>query len=163
MHKIISITIIAALSACVLCSGLSANGSTSWIDAEVFDEALTGTNFAGTTYALTIVAAGMAIYNAGALSSDNPCTYCGLFGTLSGAFVTVYGGTLLASDDNRLVTVGSFVPASGIASLYYGVKSLARVRAKHLESKEQGLSIDPVILNRDCRGTEVGIQISFRF
>lgn len=161
-----SITVITVLSVFILCSNLSANDLVllpiDW-GAWGYDETLTGTNFAGTTIALISVAAGIAIYNASAISSDNPSKYCGLFGTVSGASITVYGGILLSSGDSRLMTVGSFITAAGITSFYYGVKSLARMRGKYLESKKLGLSIDPVIIGVERGKADVGIQISLTF
>lgn len=147
-HRITTIVLIASMCAFLLCSDLSATF---------------GSVFFYVPVAATLVAAGMAFYNAGAVRSDNPSKFGGLFGTVWGAPVAVYGGVLLSSRDSAFMTLGSCITAAGITSVYYGIKSLARVRGKYLESKKLGISIDPVILNRDCRKTEVGIQISYTF
>lgn len=179
MHKVLSITIITVLSVVFLCSGISADDSPRWITDEFgkedgkeyeffesldlsFDAAFSGLIIIGSVTTLGITTA-LTIHNIYALRSDNPNKFVGIFGTVWGGVTVAYGGALIHSSDDKYIAIGVGAIALGVTSVYYGVKSLTRVRSKYLESKEHGLSIDPVIIGLDRGKADVGIQISLTF
>ncbi len=178
-HRIATITVIASLCVLFSTSGISADDSARWITGEFgkedskeyeffesldlsFDAAFSGLIIIGSVTTLGITTA-LTIHNIYALRSDNPNKFVGIFGTVWGGVAVACGGALILSSDDKYIAAGVGATALGVTSIYYGVRSLVRVRAKCLDSKKQGLSIKPVILNRDYRRTEVGIQISVRF
>lgn len=173
MYKIISITLIAALAVFFLCSDLSADDYTPWIREE-FGTGLGEAIGRGISEAIdqailvavvsqSSIAVGLTIYNVATLRSNNPNRFGGIFGTVWGATTTVCGVALLSSGEEKWIYSGLGVTALGVTCTYYGVKSLARVRAKYLESKELGLSIDPVIIGRGRGKADVGFQLSLTF
>jgi hypothetical protein len=179
LYKILLETVITAITVSLLCTGLSAGDTSQRITGRFShehsdeyellhsldlspDAVLHGVIIMASTATIGITTA-LAIHNIYGLRSDTPNKYIGIFGTILGGMTVAYGVVLISSSEDVYRTVGVGAAAMGATSIYYGVKSLARVRAKYLENKEHGLSIDPVIVGRDRGKADVGIQISLRF
>jgi hypothetical protein len=117
-------------------------------------------------YGHSVYALGSAVLinaNVGGLRSDDPNKYAGLAGIVVGAFTATGGIALMASDIDELKPYGAVFTAIGLTSAYFGVKSVARVRAKCLERKKLALSVAPIFIGSDRCGVDIVFQCSVSF
>ena len=125
------------------------------------DEALKGLDiYLG--YLASSYCALITTYNVVRFHSGNPTGIGGVVGTVSGLIQTGLGTAILFSEDGN-TRLGAGMAAVGAFTTYYGIRNILAVRRKHLDEKEKGLTVTPLI-GPDSRGSSFyGIRIDYTF
>jgi len=148
----------------VLMSGQSGlHASDSLVDDE-FMHTMLYTGLAGSSVSVC-----MSIVNARALHSENTGRLPGVIGILSGVWTALYGGAYIAmsldgTDNKDGIAWGSVMTATGIVSIYYGVRALkTATERRNSASGELTWSVEPAIINHENGKSDPGLQINISF
>ena len=105
----------------------------------------------------------LTVYNRSMLEEDSPGVGGGAAGLLVGSATTLLGFTTMYMTDHEVVAVAAATTAIGVYTAYIGVKTLGAARRKNLEKMEQGLSLEPIMIEGEPGRLVPGIQVSLRF
>ncbi len=103
-------------------------------------------------------------HNTARLNADDPSGAGGMGGILFGALGMAYGVLCVGySDEAELRFTGMGCAAAGAASFYFGVRSTMASNRKYDEAQEQGMVIDPILIDDGTGRLGPGVQVSWSF
>jgi hypothetical protein len=121
----------------------------------------------GTLIGIEVVYIGASLllttYNSTRLEADDPSKGGGAVGLVVGSFTALSGVALFLYPHPATLVAGAAGFAVGLYTAYVGLKSLGAVRRKYIEAEEQGLTVEPILIDDGAGRLGPGVQVSWKF
>ena len=149
--------------AALLVAGFSGAGAQEPMDCIPPEDDMAGLDVGFIVAGIALSCGNVAIiaYNSSRLSEGDPSGGGGMSGILVGSLGVIYGTAIIFSDEPAVSYAGIGCAAVGALSFYYGLRSTMASNRKYDE--EQGVLIDPVLIDDGAGRLGPGVQVSWKF